>query len=89
MLEFLKLGFWRRKSQDPSGRPLGEQLPFKPKLGLALCCGGARALAHVGVLEVLENEGIEVHAIAGSSMGAYIGALWAAGYSNWVNWRRK
>jgi NTE family protein len=81
MLEFLKLGFWRRKSQDPSGRPLGEQLPFKPKLGLALCCGGARALAHVGVLEVLENEGIEVHAIAGSSMGAYIGALWAAGYS--------
>ena len=82
MLEFFKLGFWRRKSPDPcAGRPLGEQPPFKPRLGLALCCGGARALAHVGVLEVLEDEGIEVHAIAGSSMGAYIGALWAAGFS--------
>jgi NTE family protein len=81
MLEFFKPGFWRRKSLDPSGRPLGEQAPFKPRLGLALCCGGARALAHVGVLEVLEQEGIEIHAIAGSSMGAYVGALWAAGYS--------
>ena len=33
------------------------------------------------MLEVLEEEGIEVHAIAGSSMGAYIGSLWAAGFS--------
>jgi len=82
MLEFLKPSFWRRKFPDARlGRPMGEQPPFKPKLGLALCCGGARALAHVGVLEVLEEEGIEVHAIAGSSMGAYIGALWAAGFS--------
>jgi NTE family protein len=60
---------------------LGEQAPTKPRLGLALSSGGARALAHVGVLEVLEQEGIEIHAIAGSSMGAYIGALWAAGFS--------
>lgn len=52
-----------------------------PKLGLALSSGGARGLAHVGVLQVLEENGIEVHAIAGSSMGAYVGALWAAGFS--------
>lgn len=51
------------------------------KLGLALSAGGASGLAHIGVLQVLEENDIEVHAIAGSSMGAYIGALWAAGNS--------
>ena len=82
MFGLFRLSFWRRKSPDTrSGRPLGDHPPAKPKLGLALSCGGARALAHVGVLEVLEEEGIEIHAIAGSSMGAYIGALWAAGFS--------
>lgn len=60
-------------------RPLGEA-PL-PKLGLALSSGGARGLAHVGVLQVLEENGIEIHAIAGASMGAYIGALWAVGFS--------
>ncbi|MES2996751.1 MAG: patatin-like phospholipase family protein [Verrucomicrobiota bacterium] len=60
-------------------RPL-EDAPL-PRLGLALSSGGARSLAHVGVLQVLEENGIEVHCIAGSSMGAYIGALWAAGFS--------
>jgi NTE family protein len=60
-------------------RPL-DDAPM-PKLGLALSSGGARGLAHVGVLQVLEENHIEVHAIAGSSMGAYIGALWAAGFS--------
>src|SRR6478735_3194380 len=52
-----------------------------PRLGVALSSGGANGLAHVGVLQVLEENGIEIHAIAGSSMGAYIGALWAAGFS--------
>lgn len=50
-----------------------------PRLGLALSCGGARGLAHVGVIQVLEREGIPISAIIGSSMGAYVGALWAAG----------
>jgi NTE family protein len=53
----------------------------KPRLGLALSSGGARGLAHVGVLQVLEENSIEVHAISGSSMGSYVGALWAAGFS--------
>jgi NTE family protein len=50
-----------------------------PRIGLALSGGGARGLAHVGVLQVLEAERIPVAAIAGTSMGAYVGSLYAAG----------
>lgn len=46
------------------------------KLGLALGGGGARGLAHVGVLKVLEREKIKIHSIAGCSMGAVIGGLY-------------
>jgi len=63
----------------PRRRPIGAGA--SPRLGLALSSGGARGLAHVGVLQVLEEHGIEVHAISGSSMGAYVGSLWAAGFS--------
>lgn len=49
------------------------------RLALALGGGGARGLAHIGVLEVLEREGIRVDFISGSSMGGLIGALFAAG----------
>jgi len=47
------------------------------KIGLALGGGGARGLAHVGVLKVLEEEQIQVDYIAGTSMGAIIGAMYA------------
>ena len=46
---------------------------------LALAGGGLRALAHLGVLQVLEREGIAVRAVAGTSMGGLLGALLAAG----------
>jgi NTE family protein len=49
-------------------------------IGLALGCGAAHGLAHIGVLKVLEREGIRVDVVAGSSIGALIGALWSAGY---------
>jgi NTE family protein len=49
------------------------------KLGLALSGGAARGLAHVGVIEVLERENIQVDMVAGASMGAIIGAAYAAG----------
>jgi NTE family protein len=52
-----------------------------PKIGVALGGGGARGLAHIGVLKVLEEENIPVNAIAGASVGALIGALYAAGIS--------
>lgn len=50
------------------------------RIGLALSSGGAKGLAHVGVLQVLEENGIEVDVVAGTSMGSYIGALWAFGH---------
>lgn len=50
-----------------------------PKIGLALSAGGARGLAHVGVIQVLEENQIPIAAIAGTSMGAYVGAVYATG----------
>ena len=49
------------------------------KIGLALGGGAARGLAHIGVLKVLEKEGIPINMIAGTSVGAAIGALYAQG----------
>jgi len=48
-------------------------------LGLALSSGAAKGFAHIGVIQVLEENGIEVDVAAGSSMGAYVGSLWAQG----------
>lgn len=64
-------------------------------VGLVLSGGGARGFAHVGVLRVLEREGARFDVIAGTSMGAIIGALYAAGHRadrieeiiNGVSWR--
>jgi len=49
------------------------------KVGLALSSGSARGLAHIGVLDIMEKEGIPVDLIAGTSMGSVIGALYAQG----------
>jgi len=51
----------------------------KRKVGLALGGGAARGLAHIGVLEVLQKEGIPIDLIAGTSIGAVIGAVYAQG----------
>ena len=53
----------------------------RPRIGLALSGGGARGSAHVGVLRALDELGVSVDYIAGTSMGSVIGALYAAGYS--------
>jgi len=50
-------------------------------VGLALSSGGARGIAHVGVLHVLEEEGIPIDLVAGTSAGSLFGALYAAGLS--------
>ncbi|NLY58372.1 MAG: BamA/TamA family outer membrane protein [Gammaproteobacteria bacterium] len=51
------------------------------RTGLVLSGGGARGLAHIGVLKQIEQMDIQLHAITGTSMGAVIGGLYAAGYS--------
>lgn len=56
-------------------KPSAEQ----PKIGLALSGGGARGLAHIGVLKVLEREEIPIDFLAGTSMGGVIAAGYAAG----------
>jgi NTE family protein len=50
-----------------------------PRIGLVLGGGGARGFAHIGVLQVLEENNIPVHAVAGTSMGAVVGSLYASG----------
>lgn len=51
------------------------------KVGLVLSGGGAKGLAHIGVLKVLEDAGVDIDYIGGTSMGAIIGGLYASGYS--------
>jgi len=53
--------------------------PPAKKVGLALGSGAARGLAHIGVLKVLDEAGVAIDCIAGTSIGAFIGALFAAG----------
>ena len=57
------------------------QTQKRPKIGLVLSGGGAKGLAHIGVLKVLEEAGIRPDFIAGTSMGGIVGGLYAIGYS--------
>lgn len=67
----LQIGF----SQSSSG----QEEPLR--VGLVLSGGGAKGLAHVGALKVLEEAGVRIDYIGGTSMGAIVGALYASGYS--------
>jgi len=60
-------------------RAADPQPPARPRIGLVLSGGGARGLSHVGVLKVLERERVPIDVIAGTSMGAIIGGLYASG----------
>ena len=53
----------------------------KPKVGLVLSGGGAKGLAHIGVLKVIDSLNIKIDYIGGTSMGAIVGGLYASGYS--------
>ena len=53
----------------------------RPRIGLVLSGGGARGAAHIGVLKVLEDLHVPIDAIAGTSMGAVVGGLYASGFS--------
>ena len=62
-----------QESNQPIKKPV--------KIGLVLSGGGAKGFAHIGVLKVLEQAGVEISFIGGTSMGAIIGGLYASGYN--------
>jgi len=53
----------------------------RPKIGLVLSGGGAKGAAHIGVLKVIEKHNIPIDYVVGTSIGAYVGGLYALGYS--------
>src|SRR5882724_12834429 len=63
-------------------------LADSPTISLALGGGGARGLAHIGVIQWLTENGYDIRSIAGSSMGALVGGIYATGklglYAEWV-----
>jgi len=69
-------------------RELVVQPPAQPTVALALGTGGARGLAHIGAIEAVVAAGYRITAVSGSSMGALIGGIYAAGkldvYRDWV-----
>lgn len=57
------------------------KLSFAQKVGVVLSGGGAKGLAHIGVLKALEENNIPIDYVTGTSMGGVVGAMYAAGYS--------
>ncbi len=53
----------------------------RPRIGLVLSGGGAKGLAHIGILKAIDSAGIKVYAVTGTSMGSILAGLYAAGYS--------
>ncbi|MCO5240890.1 MAG: patatin-like phospholipase family protein [Chitinophagaceae bacterium] len=58
-----------------------QQVQGRPKIGLTLSGGGAKGLAHIGILKAIDSAGLNVDYITGTSMGSIIGSLYAVGYS--------
>jgi len=80
LIFFLGFGFGKVFSQiSDSLRIKTEKKDFK--VGLVLSGGGAKGIAHIGVLKILEEEGVKIDYIGGTSMGAMVGGLYAAGYT--------
>lgn len=59
----------------------GQDTIANRKIGLTLSGGGAKGLAHIGILKAIDSAGLKIDYITGTSMGAVIGALYATGYS--------
>jgi len=69
-------------AQPPAGPPAqGTPSPRRPVIAVVLGGGGARGAAHVGVLRALEGLGVPIDIITGTSAGAIVGGLYAAGHS--------
>ncbi|HBT07045.1 MAG TPA: patatin, partial [Alcanivorax sp.] len=63
-------------------------LPARPRVGLALGSGSARGWAHIGIIQALEERGIEIDVVAGTSIGALVGGAYVSGalkeFGDWV-----
>lgn len=66
---------------SPVPQPAATAFEVPPRIALVLGSGGPRGYAHIGVLKVLEEAGVEVDLVVGSSVGSLLGAFWASGYS--------
>ena len=73
------LPHWADRTYNADIRRIAREIAGR-RVGLALSSGGARGLAHIGVIQVLEENGIDIDFISGCSMGSYIGAVWAHGH---------
>ena len=74
LLLFLCFGFFSNSQEGPKPKD-------SLKIGLVLSGGGAKGFAHIGALKVIDSLGIKIDYVAGTSMGAIIGSLYASGYS--------
>lgn len=68
-------------AQDTAARPAASPVRQRPKIGLVLSGGGAKGLAHIGILKAIDSAGLKVDYITGTSMGSIMGGLYAIGYS--------
>ena len=79
-----------KQNQDTFWSEIFIQMQSKNKrnISLVLSGGGARGIAHIGVLEELEKQGFHIHSIVGTSMGALVGGIYAAGeltsFKKWI-----
>ena len=64
-----------------AGNLFAQNKNARPKIGLTLSGGGAKGLAHIGILKAIDSAGLKIDYITGTSMGAIVGALYASGYS--------
>ncbi len=64
-----------------SNEVFAQTKPGRPKIGLTLSGGGAKGIAHIGILKALDSAGLKIDYITGTSMGSIVGALYAVGYS--------
>ena len=75
ILVLAQISLWVKAQEETT------QSKERPRVGVVLSGGGAKGIAHVGVLRVLERAGIPVDIITGTSMGSIVGGLYATGYS--------
>jgi NTE family protein len=71
------------QAQNPSPMPVESVTRERPKVGVVLSGGGAKGMAHIGALKIVEEAGVPVDYVVGTSMGSIIGGLYAIGYSPW------